>query len=224
VGLGLLLATLVLVTAGQSWASLLTQQGAARIDLTQVSITVGVTGVVTDSTAAFPNVSLPGYGYTTSIATNAGGILYASAEAGVDSATMFTSNGLYVGSASASQQVDFTAASAGSITLSILPTGFTATSSTTPGPFAYSASASAWLEIWNTSDFSANPEPTRISLLSGGPYSVSQNFALGDVGYYKIEVFADSSVEAVPEPSTTVLIGIGLAVVAFARRKMFVRS
>jgi hypothetical protein len=49
-------------------------------------------------------------------------------------------------------------------------------------------------------------------------------FAANDFGFYRIEVLADASAQTVPEPSTTLLIGIGLGVVAFARKKMTARS
>jgi hypothetical protein len=218
VGLGLLLATLVLVTAGQSWASLLVQSGTASIDLTKVTVNP-VGGVVTDSFWAASDFMVLGYGSSTSIATNDGSTMYARADVGVESTTMFTADGLYVGSAAASRSVAFTAPSTGTITLSINPLGFYLDSLLTPGPFAYSASSSAWLEIGNADTLVSN----RISL-ADGVYNVSFPFIANDNGFYRIEVFADASAQTVPEPSTTVLIGIGLAVVAFARKKLVARN
>jgi hypothetical protein len=218
VGLGLLLATLVLVAASQSWASILLQSGTASIDLTKVTVNP-VGGSVTDSFSAFPDITVPGFGYSTSSASNNGAALYASATVGVESATMSAADGLYVGSATASRSVAFTALSTGDINLSIDLSGFFLDSVLSPGPYAYSASSSAWLEIGNADTLVSN----RISL-ADGVFNVSFPFIVNDNGFYRIEVFADASAQTVPEPSTTVLIGIGLAVVAFARKKMVTRN
>jgi hypothetical protein len=227
VGLALLLSTLVLVTVGQSWASVLVQSGEASINLTAVTRPVGITEVTpySNSTSINEYSQNSVYGSNTSLATNDGATLYAYADAGVESTTMFSYSGLFWGSSSATQKVYFTANNTGLLELLINPGGFSVNTSpafgTPPVPSYYSAAAYATLSIYNTSNTNSGFSTTD---LMSGPLFVSLPFNANDPGYYTIEVFADAQVESVPEPSTTVLIGIGLAVVAFARRKMIVRS
>ena len=113
-GLGLLLAMLVLAPSGQSSASMLVQKGDASLDLTKVTVTpTGVT--FTEFSTSYDNPTskdflLPGDGYSKATAESDASHLFASAEAGAQSGL---TTGLYFGSALATKMVNFTATGAG---------------------------------------------------------------------------------------------------------------
>ena len=209
--LGVVMVALGLVMAGQSWG-MAVAHGDLTIDGIGTFNVDPALGYTTTSDLQFsttPSVS-DSNGYAASTSTFGS----VNAEAGVF-------KGLYVASASYTELVDISATSgAGVFEFDLTVTSFLKNVGLIPGPTAYgsstlSASSSCWLEMWNFS----LPSPVRVEITGVGDYLISQPFAAGDAGYLKFEILADASAEAVPEPSTFLLLGGGLAGLALLRKK-----
>lgn len=209
--LGMMVGLLALGTAGQSWGWV---TATSRAEIKADSVSVNPTGslvvnfepthVVDQST--FPDVADAG-GYATSSVSTAG-MLSVTAAAGA------STGNLYAASASYTDLLNFSVTGgSGDITLSILAADFLLSNSSFNLPYT-AAAASAFLELWNTttgvSDF--------ILLVNGNDASITVPFTTGDVGFYSIGMAADASA-SVPEPSTFLLAGGGLAAFVFARKK-----